>query len=111
MKAILLVPTPKWRDALLQSSGCGARVPSVGLDPQDNVTWREGWGVGTAAEGLGFTIALVLAWDGKVNVDGCDRMQRVREHPVQVRTGDMETCLELATFAERYGYGKVVVVE
>lgn len=70
--AVLLVPGEGDPHGLLREGACGAMPPTVRLLGGH---WRNGW----RNEGT-LPAALVLAWDGKVVVEGCDRASRRRSH-------------------------------
>lgn len=73
-RAVLLVPTPEWREALLREGPCGARPPTAWAHERRlGVTWLAGHSGVMPSE----TNALVLVWDGAPVPEGCDRAARV----------------------------------
>lgn len=82
-RAILLVPAPEYRDALLREGPCGSRPPTAWRP------WCEDYGSPTggawSSEWATYedrddspedSAALVLAWDGAAVAEGCDRAAR-----------------------------------
>lgn len=63
-RAILLVPSPEWRERLLADGACGARVPQL----WHRWTWGDDADVSPEE-----SAALVLAFDGAVVREGRDR--------------------------------------
>ena len=71
IRAILLKPSPEWRERLFREGPCGAKPPTVtycGIGGDGRPSWQSG---------LWVPEALVLAWEGEPVPAGCDRAHRI----------------------------------
>lgn len=118
MKAILLVPHPSHRDALLSGGPCGSRVPRVRLlgGECSPPVWTDG-----PSDGRRWPVidgpALVLAWEGRPAVEGVDRAIRVLndvDEECGIRVVEGYSLPWTRTIAERCqnaGLGRIVTLE
>ena len=106
MRAVLLVPSDKYRDRLLTHSVCGARPPRVrelrGIGWTDGPTDTTRWPV--------LRCALVLAWSGAAVPEGCDRVARLLGRRL-CSAWTLGRAGYLAERAALLGLGEVVTVE
>ena len=81
ISAVLLIPHGGDLHGLLKEGVCGSRPPvahNKGSGPPVAHNKGSGWGAG--AHPWSIPHALVLAWDGKVVPEGCDRLARARNY-------------------------------
>lgn len=107
MTAILLVPSPEWRDRLLAAGLGDSHPPMVGRS-----SGASGWSLVTVyyERGMWDEFALVLAWDGQPIDIGCDRLARALGRRLCSRW-TIGRAGYLAEHAAPQGMGDVVILE